>query len=148
MEQDKIEALLEKYWKAETTLEEERVINNYLVRNRPADGFDTETNLFKAVNDFKSVKVKEMNFPLSSHKNNIRKIAPPAILKIAATIMLVISASVWWIDHNRSLNMQHQLAMQHKIEADLFSISNSLNHANLGLNEIVTLKADAKSHNQ
>jgi hypothetical protein len=148
MERDKIEALLEKYWKAETTLEEERFIKNYLESNRSIAGFDEENNWFKAAHDFKSVKVKEVHFIESSDKIVVKKVRMAVIFKIAAAVLFVISASLWIMNYNRSIQTEQDQAMQKKVEADLFSISNSLNQANSGLNEIIKFKADLKVQNQ
>ena len=148
MERDKIEALLERYWKAETTLEEENFIKNYLENNRQAAGFDGENDWFKAANDFKSFKVKAVHFVPSPIKVVVKKVRLALIFKIAAAVLLVISASVWLISYNRSVQTERDLALKEQVEADLFSISGSLNQANSGLNDIIKFNTDLKAQNQ
>lgn len=148
MERDKIEALLERYWKAETTRQEENFIKNYLENNRPAEGFAGEEDWFKAANDFKSFKVNEVHFVSSPGQGVVKKVRLAVIFKIAAAVLLVISASGWLISYNRSVQSERDRALKEQVEADLLSISGSLNQANSGLNEIIKFKTDLKAQNQ
>ncbi|MEQ9423412.1 MAG: hypothetical protein RJQ09_03260 [Cyclobacteriaceae bacterium] len=49
MEQKELKYLLEKYWKAETTLEEERFLKDFFASNL-SQGFEKESELFKYFN--------------------------------------------------------------------------------------------------
>ncbi|WP_293312401.1 hypothetical protein [Pedobacter sp. UBA5917] len=146
MEKDKIEALLEKYWNAETTLEEERVVKQYLESNDPEEKLMPEKEWFGAVSDFKSLEGKTVGFSAAIDKPLIKRMPLAVVLKIAASILLVIAASFWLVSY-RSALAERDLALQKKVEADLFSISKTLNQANTGLNEIIKFKSDVKTQN-
>ncbi len=148
MEQDKIEAMLKKYWRAETNVEEEKTLKKYFETYGFPPHLTEDVNWFKTVNVFKSVEVKEVHFLPSPDKIAVRKINWAIILKIAATVLLVIGASMWGIKYNNSLQAEDELVLQRKAETDLLSISNSLNQASSGLNEIIILKANVKIPNQ
>ncbi|MFD2581369.1 hypothetical protein ACFSR6_02635 [Pedobacter vanadiisoli] len=146
MEKDKIEVLLEKYWNAETTLEEERMVKQYLESNDPEKRLMPEKEWFEALSDFKSIEVKAVDFGVITDQPLVRRRLLANILKIAASILLVIAVSFWVISY-RSAQVERDLALQKKVEADLFSISKTLNQANTGLNEIIKPKSDLKTQN-
>lgn len=61
----RIDELLEKYWAAETTQNEEKELRDLILK---ADGYEQEKALFTALVKFKSEEPKRLNNPLAKTK--------------------------------------------------------------------------------
>ena len=87
-----IQALLDRYWEGETTLEEERVLKEYFNSGNYDPRFRNEAPLFQALRAEQNVqlvqapKVVAMRPTLYSWKN----------IAAAASVALLIGAGAWW----------------------------------------------------
>lgn len=112
----RIETLIEKYWEAETSLEEERELKALL---RTTAGFEEEKALFGIVDDFKTEMPQRLQFPTEKTARTIRM----QWLGWAASVAL-LAGSIWiWQDYEQK--KQEELAYQQVMEA-LALIQNNL----------------------
>ena len=112
----RIEELIEKYWEAETSLEEERELKALL---RTTDGFEDEKALFGIMDDFKTEMPQRLQFPTEKPARTIRM----QWLGWAASVAL-LAGSIWiWQDYEQK--KQEELAYQQVMEA-LALIQNNL----------------------
>ena len=112
----RIEELIEKYWEAETSLEEERELKALL---RTTAGFEEEKALFGIVDDFKTEMPQRLQFPTEKPARTIRM----QWLGWAASVAL-LAGSIWiWQDYEQK--KQEELAYQQVMEA-LALIQNNL----------------------
>lgn len=84
----RIEELLEKYWKAETTLEEEKELRSLLSHS---ESFEKEKALFKAMENFQNEEPQQLRMP----EARIRKLHPRWIGWAASVAILVGSFWSW-----------------------------------------------------
>ena len=149
MEKDKLEILLEKYWKAETTLEEEKLIKAYLSKQSADESHTGDKDWFAAIQDFSDIGHDEVHFTIE--KKNKRFVMPgyPVWLKIAAATVLVSGLTWLGVDYNQKLNTQRETeAMARRTaEESLMSMSNALNQAYQHLNEPTELLRNAVTEN-
>ena len=61
---ERIEILVQKYWEAESTLEEERELRELL---RATDGFDQEKRLFGILEEYRSTEPTQVRIPKITH---------------------------------------------------------------------------------
>ncbi|MBC6366430.1 hypothetical protein [Algoriphagus sp. AK58] len=112
----RIEELIEKYWEAETSLEEERELKALL---KDAEGYEAEKALFGILEDFQKEMPQKVSIPRQLRGRTIRI----QWLGWAASIALLVS-SVWiWQDYER--RRQEEIAYQQVMEA-LALIQNNL----------------------
>ena len=112
----RIETLIEKYWEAETSLEDEKELKALL---KNAKGYDAEKVLFGIVADFKSEEPQQLQIPAEKPARTIRM----HWLGWAASVAL-IAGSIWiWQDYEQK--KQEELAYQQVMEA-LALIQNNL----------------------
>lgn len=112
----RIEELIEKYWEAETSLEEERELKALL---RTTAGFEEEKALFGIVDDFKTEMPQHLQFPTEKPARTIRM----QWLGWAASVAM-LAGSIWvWQDYEQK--KQEELAYQQVMEA-LALIQNNL----------------------
>lgn len=112
----RIEELIEKYWEAETSLEEERELKALL---RTTAGFEEEKALFGILDDFKTEMPQRLQFPTEKTARTIRM----QWLGWAASVAL-LAGSIWiWQDYEQK--KQEELAYQQVMEA-LALIQNNL----------------------
>ena len=87
-----IEALLEKYWEGDTTLEEERLLKTYFASNKVADNLSQYAPLFQVFREEQSVEF--------SKKTTATAIQPVQYnwkpWAVAASVALLLSAGWWW----------------------------------------------------
>lgn len=148
MEKDKMMLLLEKYWRAETTIEEERLIKRHFATQELNDEFSEEESWFEAIKDFKTIENNEVHFTEIRPKTGTKVIKLSALLKVAATIVLIAGMVFLGLTFNNKLQAKRDLALQQKAEASLFSISKALNHGYNGLNEATESMSNIKSPKQ
>ena len=104
----RLEILLEKYWEAETSLDEERELKSLL---KAADGYPKEKALFGILEDFKNEVPQKVKLPEQKRIRTIRI----QWLGWAASIALLASAAWVWQDHEQK--KQEELAYQQVMEA-------------------------------
>ncbi|RIW16274.1 hypothetical protein D0X99_07865 [Algoriphagus lacus] len=85
---ERIKELLDKYWDAETTLEEEKELRDLL---RNSEGFEQEKSLFKALENFQAEEPQHLTLPDSK----LRKLNPRWISWAASVAILVGSFWSW-----------------------------------------------------
>lgn len=112
----RIEVLVQKYWEAETTLEEEKELKALL---RNAKGFDEEKALFGAIEDFKKEVPQKLQLPTKKPTLMLRM----QWLGWAASLALL--AGSFWMWQVYEQKRQEELAYQQVMEA-LALIQNNL----------------------
>lgn len=148
MEKDKMMLLLEKYWRAETTIEEERLIKQHFATLELNDELLEDESWFEAIKDFKAIENNEVHATEIGPKTRANVIHLRVLLKVAATIVLIAGMAFLGLTFNNKLQAKRDLALQQKAEASLFSISKALNHGYNGLNEATELMSNIKSPKQ
>lgn len=149
MEKDKLEMLLEKYWKAETTLAEERLIKAYLSKQAADQSHSADQDWFAAIQDFSDIGHDEVHFSIEQKKRKFVMLGYPVWLKIAAVSVLVSGLSWLGVDYNQKLDTQRETEAlaRRTAEASLMSMSNALNQAYQHLNEPAELPNNAVTEN-
>ena len=104
----RLEFLLEKYWEAESSLDEERELKSLL---KAADGYPEEKALFGIFEDFKNEVPQKVKLPEQKRIRTIRI----QWLGWAASIALLASAAWVWQDYEQK--KQEELAYQQVMEA-------------------------------
>lgn len=149
MEKDKLEMLLEKYWKAETTLAEEKLIKAYLSKQAPDQSHSEDKDWFAAIQDFSDIGHDDVHFTIK--KNNTRSVmlGYPVWLKVAAVTILVSGLTWFGAVYNQKLNTQRETEAlaRRAAEESLMSMSNALNQAYQHLNEPAELPNNALTEN-
>ena len=112
----RIEVLVQKYWEAETTLEEEKELKALL---RNAEGFEEEKALFEIIDDFKKKVPQKLQLPTKKPTRTLRM----QWLGWAASITLLAGSFWMWQDYEQK--KQEELAYQQVMEA-LALIRNNL----------------------
>lgn len=113
---ERIENLVQKYWEAESTPEEEKELKELLRAN---DGFDQEKRLFGILEEYRSTEPNQVRVP---------KIAQGRMVKLqwlgwAASMILLVS-SVWvWRDYEQK---QEQLEAFEQVTEALALIQSNL----------------------
>lgn len=95
----RIKELLDKYWDAETTLEEEKELRNLLSQ---ATGFGHEKALFEALGKFKS----EDPTHLKSPETRSKKLNPFWISWAASAAVLIVSFYGWRVHEQKQAEKQ------------------------------------------
>ena len=103
----RIEELLEKYWEAETSQNEERELRQLILE---AEGYEQEKALFKALNQFKSEEPKRLSIP----KANTRKLNT-TWFSWAASITILLGSFWGWRTYER--NQAEREAYEEVIQA-------------------------------
>ena len=149
MEKDKLEMLLEKYWKAETTLAEERLIKAYLSKQAADQGHSEDQDWFVAIQDFSDIGHEQVHFSIEQKKRKFVMLGYPVWLKIAAVTVLVSGLSWLGVDYNQKLNTQRETEAlaRRAAEESLMSMSNALHQAYQHLNEPAELQNNTVTEN-
>jgi hypothetical protein len=103
----RIEALLDKYWEAETSLEEEKELRDLLLK---AEGFEQEKALFMAMKNFQAEEPQHLTLP----DTKLRKLNPRWISWAASVVILVGSFWSWRVYEQKQAEKQ---AYQEVMEA-------------------------------
>ncbi|MCE7044335.1 hypothetical protein [Dyadobacter sp. CY312] len=149
MEKDKLEILLEKYWKAETTLAEEKLIKAYLSKQAADESHTGDKDWFAAIQDFSEIGHDEVLFTIEQKNRKSVMLGYPVWLKIAAVTILVSGLTWLGVDYNQKLNTQLEIEAlaRRTAEESLMSMSNALNQAYQHLNEPTELPDNAVTEN-
>ena len=115
---EKIEALLEKYFEATTTLEEEQVLKDYFTSNDVAGHLQQYTMLFVGFSAG-ATEIYEPEFKVPKRRFNYKKFA------VAAAVVL-FAGTIGWFEIQRQEKIEAQQAYQDTIEA-LELLSNKFN---------------------
>jgi hypothetical protein len=149
MEKDKLEMLLEKYWKAETTLGEEKLIRAYLLRPEVDERHTGDQNWFAAIQDFSDIGHDEVHFTIEKKNKEFVMLGYPVWLKIAAVTILISGLTWLGVDYNQQLNTERETEAlaRRTAEESLMSMSTALNQAYQHLNEPAELPNNAVTEN-
>lgn len=147
MEENKIKLLLEKYWRAETTIEEEKFIKQYFETQELNDELIEDDKWFEAIKDFKSIEPNQVHFTDTQFKGNNKIVKLNLLLKIAASVAIVFGMTFLGINYNQKLQAEKDLALQQKAEASLISISKALNQGYMSFEKSAKLMTKNKSLN-
>lgn len=149
MEKDKLKMLLEKYWKAETTLAEEKLIKAYLSKQAADQSHSENKDWFAAIQDFSDIGHDEVDFTIEKNNKRFVMLGYPVWLKIAAVTILISGLTWLGVDYNQKLNTQRETEAlaRRTAEESLMSMSNALNQAYQHLNEAAELPNNAVTEN-
>ena len=149
MEKDKLEMLLEKYWRAETTLAEEKLIKAYLSKQAADESHTGDKDWFAAIRDFSDIEHDEMHFTIEKKNKGFVMPGYPVWLKIAAVTILVSGLTWLGVDYNQKLNTHRETEVlaRRTAEESLTSMSNALNQAYQHLNEPAELPNNTITEN-
>lgn len=87
-----IEALLDRYWEGETTLEEEQALKAYFASGQVDERLGAVAPFFQAVREEQSVRYTQSKIvPLKPVLFTWQKLA------VAASVALLLSAGLWWM---------------------------------------------------
>lgn len=145
MEKDKTALLLEKYWRAETTIEEEKLIKQHFETQKLNDEWKEDDKWFEAIKDFKSIEPDQVHFTDIKAKGNSKIVKLNLLLKIAATVAIVSGMTFLGFNYNQKLQAEKDLALQQKAEASLISISKALNQGYMSFEKSAKLMTKDKS---
>ena len=126
----RIESLLEKYWEAESTLEEEKELRSLL---HQSEDYEKEKVLFEMLYEFKKAEPLSVQIPGSKPTRSINW------SWIGWAASLAIMASSVWIWQESEQKRQEKLAYQQVMEA-LTLIQNNLAKGNEQLQPLNDLK--------
>lgn len=136
MEKDRIALLLEKYWNAETTIEEEKLIKQHFSGQVTVEANQREVGeWFTDVANYKSIVPEERDFVYKIGKTPLINILPDFLLKIAATVLLVTSITLAVLYYNWMVQIKQALAIRKKAESSLLFISKELNQGYSSFNQ-------------
>jgi hypothetical protein len=149
MEKDKLEMLLEKYWKAETTLAEEKLIKAYLSKQAADESHTGDKDWFAAIQDFSDIEHDEVHFTIEKNNKKFAMLGYTVWLKIAAVTILVSGLSWLGVDYNQKLNTERETEAlaRRTAEESLMSMSHALNQAYQHLNKPAELQNNTVTEN-
>ena len=143
---DQIEALLNKYWEGETTLQEEVILQSYFNNGTVATQFKAYQPLFQYFTEEKKDVLIDQDFdfaiqeiPTTSKIRSIRRKSWFYLAKIAASVLLIFSIAFWLMPDFQSKSSspcgelspsECKEAMQalEETKTVLFFVSNKLNY--------------------
>jgi hypothetical protein len=128
MEKDEIMLLLEKYWKAETTIAEEKAIKEYLTKHGIGSDIE-EGDWFKAINEAQRVQ------PNVNRPSGPIKIAKHILFKVAAGVIVISGICIGGLKYYYHAKAEEEMAIRQQIKRDLVSIADALNQGYNDLNE-------------
>lgn len=101
-----IQALLDRYWEGETTLEEERALKAYFASGDVDERLRAVAPLFQALREEQAIKAPHLSDDFKSSDEYARpktKVMPPKPvhfswqkLAAAASVALLLTAGLWW----------------------------------------------------
>lgn len=102
-----IQALLDRYWEGETTLEEERALKAYFASDEVDERLHTVAPLFQALREEQTVQY--------AHQAKAAALKPVLFnwqkIAVAASAALLLSAGLWWWSGNEK-PVDEQIAVQ------------------------------------
>jgi hypothetical protein len=127
MEKDEILVLLEKYWKAETTIQEEKAIKQFFAEHDITDVPETEAQWFVAFHEFQNIKHGVVDVKKQVGEQPAKVLDISFLMKVAAILIAGTFLTIWGISYNHNLQEIRNKDMQQKAEASLMAISQALN---------------------
>jgi len=138
MERDDIMLLLEKYWKAETTIAEEKLIKQYLATH-PDEQVVEGDGWFNAIQETRHINtIININ---TGKKNNSRR---RMLINIAAGIVIATGICLVAMSYHKRAEAERNLIIQKQVEADLIFIGESINQGYDDLNDSQTILLNIK----
>ncbi|MCF0063209.1 hypothetical protein MUK70_10480 [Dyadobacter chenwenxiniae] len=135
MEKDKIEILLKKYWQAETTIEEEKLIKAFLSTQEANEAFTADKHWFGAIKDASNTGHGEVHFTVDQSSSKTLPLRYPIWFKIAATVIIVSGLTWAGVNYNQRVQYQNEALARKRAESSLMTMSNALNEAYQHLNK-------------
>lgn len=135
MEQNELKILLEKYYRAETSVIEERLIKEYFADKALMD--DADQAYFSAISDYKSIETDTKTFTVTSEKKFFKLKSWRPLRQVAAIFLFIsifATTSNSYIQYEREKEEETQ---RHNAEKDLISISEALNKGYSEMNESI-----------
>jgi len=140
-----IEALLDKYWMGETELEEEQALRDfftqaqvlpaYLQQYQPLFIYQQEASEVKLPDDFEAKLLAEMATTPAPRTSYLAPRTPrpaPFFLKIAAAILILITAGFFGYQHKKT---QEQRAARETVIAAIGMIADNLQQGEMMIDE-------------
>ncbi|SKC97601.1 hypothetical protein SAMN05660461_0958 [Chitinophaga ginsengisegetis] len=137
MEAAELKRLLEKYYAAETSLEEERALKDYLEQH--SAGQDAAQSFFQAASSFKQLDIPVQQFTAPEARGRIRKLPVwgRTLRRVAAVAILVLGTVAIRQSYMHYERNKAEALLQQNVESDLMKISDLLNQADANLNSSV-----------
>lgn len=126
----RIEELVQKYWEAETTLEEEKELKALLTESK---GYEEEKSWFGILNEYQRLKPKSVKIP---DQRSTRRIQ---LQWLGWAASVAILASTWGLWERYQTQKQEELAYQEVMEA-LALIQNNLSKGQQHMEPLQDLK--------
>lgn len=152
---DNIKLLLDKYWKAETTIQEERQIKAYFEEQGgkavPGDAEmlneitmpvevtapGQEESIFAAIRESQNIKGKQVYFTSQAKVLRRNFFTASMIRKVAAILVMSLTIGILWTKQH--IDTENEAAQQAEIqlhmETELMTVSKMLNDGYSGLNQ-------------
>lgn len=151
MKTQKVKILLEKYYKGESTIEDENALMEYFQNNDVNEDLIDDKNLFLGLYDLKNEKVPVPDGLKKDILNRIKPLQKPKTIKlnfiisVAASVIIIIS-SLFFINHNKNLGTYDnpELAYLETKEA-LYTVSKYFNMATDAIKPIEKIETSTKS---
>ena len=134
MERDDIALLLHKYWKAETTVAEEKIIKKHF-EDQELESAGEGRDLFIAISEYQKVKGKAVHFEVLPQKRVPWLMDKSYLMKAAAIFLLISLLAVFRTNYNHKQEAKETAEISRKVEADLLTMSKMLNKGYEGLNQ-------------
>ena len=105
MKPEELDKLLEKYERAETTLEEERWIKEHFAQNEPANEHDVHKSIFSFYKQEQNSSIPDIERPKRSGSRS-------TWMKIAAVLVILIASVVFYQQYQHRQELKRQQASE------------------------------------
>lgn len=136
MERDEMELLLDKYWKAETTVEEEKIIKRYFAEQKGVHA--EEQSFFTAVSEYQNLKGENVIVEKKAGWNW------SYLMKAASILITGILCTVSGLKYKQHLEDEKTAQMCRNIEVQLQAVSKVLNAGYADLDQSAQIMGNIK----
>lgn len=105
MKPEELDKLLEKYERAETTLEEERWIKEHFAQNEPANEHDVHKSIFSFYKQEQNSSIPDIERPKGSGSRS-------TWMKIASVLVILIASVVFYQQYQHRQELKRQQASE------------------------------------